>query len=235
MKRIHLLLLWTALYFSPQVHAVPINVPNGAFDCSCTTYAFCEPNNWTMINRSHTNLFCQTNSWMAGGGEVNGGDGLLLLGNGTTTYQDIPVSQQGEYTLRYREAEHIGASGTVYLEYLDSSKNVLQTVSNNFSQPFTYVTDGGDGQLSTTKTLAGGSSPVGTAYVRIKFYGTKGANGFAKVDDITLDYQAPPTPLTCNNEAIVNYVTSGTFSTRTQNIEKFNFADCSLVSDNPFN
>jgi len=47
--------------------------------------------------------------------------------------------------------------------------------------------------------------------------------------------QVHSAPLTCNHEAIVNYVTSGTFSTGTQHIEKFNLADGSLVSDTPVN
>ena len=47
--------------------------------------------------------------------------------------------------------------------------------------------------------------------------------------------QVHSAPLTCNHEAIVNYVTSGNFSTGTQHIEKFNLADGSLVSDTPVN
>lgn len=188
MKKVYLSLISMLSFFSPSIQASSIAVPNGTFDCACSTYAYCNATNWTYINPNSAFAYCQTSAHVAGGGVVNGGDGFLILGDGTTTYQDIAVSQLGNYSVNYREATHPGAAGSVYLEYLDSSKNLLTRVSNNFTYPFLYVSEGGTGILSNSKTLNGGTSPAGTAYIRIKFYGTKGSTGFAKVDDVQLNY-----------------------------------------------
>ncbi|MBU1668708.1 LamG domain-containing protein [bacterium] len=203
MKKIYYLFLWIIASFTSSLQATSIPVLNGTFDCGCTDYAYCSATNWTHQNLNSAFAYCQTSAHVAGGGEVNGGDGFLILGDGTTTYQDIAVSQPGEYSVNYREAEHTAAAGTVYIEYLDASKNVLKSVSNDFIYPFVYVSEGGAGVLSNNKTLNGGTSPAGTAYVRIKFYGTKGTNGFAKVDDVSLSYQAPSTPA-CSAPVVTN-------------------------------
>lgn len=198
MKKISALILWLMAFFSSPSFAVTVN--NGGFSCSCSTYAYCNASSWTHVNLNSAFAYCQTDAWI--GGAVNNGNGFLILGDGTTTYQDIAVSQAGEYILNYREAEHTdGAYGKVYLRYLNSAKNVLKTTSAEFTYPFKYKSEGGTGLLSSNKTLSGGQTPSGTSYVRIEFYGTRGTNGFAKVDDISLSFTATvakPT-ITINN------------------------------------
>ncbi|MBD3793785.1 MAG: hypothetical protein IE889_06435, partial [Campylobacterales bacterium] len=195
-------------FFSLPSFAVTVN--NGGFSCSCSTYAYCNASSWTHVNLNSAFAYCQTDAWT--GGAVNNGDGFLILGDGTTTYQDIAVSQAGEYILNYREAKHTdGAYGKVYLRYLDSAKNVLKTTSAEFTYPFKYKSEGGTGLLSGNKTLSGGQTPSGTAYVRIEFYGTRGTNGFAKVDDISLSFNsATPQPTISINDVTSTEGNSGT-------------------------
>ncbi|KIM02465.1 MAG: hypothetical protein KN64_14990 [Sulfurovum sp. AS07-7] len=184
-------LFWrvSLLFFTFFSSSLSASLLDEKFNCTCNTsgYEYCASDSWTKQNLNSAFAYCQNSTHTAGGGSVNSGDGFYILGNGTTTYKDIAIAKLGNYTLSYNEAVHTGASGKVTLEYLNSSNQVLKTSTANFSYPFKYVSEGGDGKLSSTKSLDGGTTPTGTTKARIKLYGTKGSVGFAKVDNIKLE------------------------------------------------
>lgn len=124
---------------------------------------------------------------------IENGNHFMIL-NESDTYQDVLIEDKnkGECILKYREGVHPGATGEVFLQYLDNNKNVLVSKSNAITYPFTYA----EGLLSSTKTLMGGVTPDNIKYVRVKTTGTK-AVGYAKIDDIEL---------TCSSETIINEV-----------------------------
>lgn len=113
---------------------------------------------------------------------IENGNHFMIL-NESDTYQDVMIDdkEKRECLLKYREGVHPGATGEVFLQYLDSNKNVLVSKSKAISYPFTYA----EGLLSSIKTLMGGETPDNITYVRVKTTGTKAA-GYAKIDDIEL-------------------------------------------------